>query len=95
MLKHAAKKVGDILITVYDFEFKNDILEPHKHEETDIHFTVIARGSFEITDGNKKRPSKSGEVIIFKPGLTHSFKALEDNSRIVNIPYNITLGNNE
>ena len=76
---------GDLRGTIYDFEKSGDILPKHNHDETNVHITVVARGSFKVYSHDWELTATTGQVLNFEPNNPHEFMALEDNSRIVNI----------
>jgi len=57
----------------------------HKHTETDVHITIVARGSFRVHGEGYDIISKAGDVLDWDANQLHEFIALEPNSRIVNI----------
>jgi len=88
MMKSAQHIFGNVLTIVYDFPEVNDILPMHNHTEIDIHFSIIARGSFHIRGDDWEMNSKAGDIVDWEPGKAHEFIALEANSRLINIPKN-------
>ena len=76
---------GDIRGVIYDFEKAGDILPKHNHNEQNVHITIIARGRFKVYSHDWELEATAGQVLNFQPNNPHEFKALEDNSRIVNI----------
>jgi len=71
--------------SIYDAQFENDVLLMHDHGESDIHITIVARGSFRAHGDGWERVLKSGDVIDWAVGQRHELIALEPNSRFVNI----------
>lgn len=88
MLKHLTKKYGQLDVVIYDFEYKDDILESHSHGRGDTHITICARGEVEVIFQDKTVTLKEGNIIEFFPLQKHAIKASTDNSRVVNIPVN-------
>lgn len=88
MLKEATKTFGELNTTIYDFEFKNDILPSHSHNKGNTHITICAKGEVEVIFPDKTIFLKEGNIIHFFPGQEHAIKAVTDDSRIVNIPTN-------
>jgi quercetin dioxygenase-like cupin family protein len=85
MLQAKSLSFGKLTGTVYDFPVSGDVLPMHQHGETDVHITVVARGSFKTHGNGWEREVRAGDVIDWQPYDSHEFIALEDNSRIVNI----------
>lgn len=88
MLKESTKRYGQLHVVVYDFEYKNDLLESHAHPRDDTHITICVRGEVEVIFPDKTVCLKEGNIIEFFPLQKHAIKALTDNSRVVNIPVN-------
>ena len=85
MLLTKQANFGELIVTIYDFEKAGDVLPTHQHDENTIHISVVARGSF-ISEGDDwKKKMRTGDIIDWDPYVNHSFTALEDNSRLVNI----------
>jgi len=76
---------GNLRGTIYDCPETDDILPMHNHDETTVHITVIARGSFKVRGEGWEMVSKAGDVIDWLPGQAHELIALEPNSRFVNL----------
>ena len=78
---------GDLKGSIYSFEFKDDELPTHEHDENTNHISIIARGSFKCIG----RPEiegqiiKNGQVVDWEANEPHGFIALEDNSRMIQI----------
>lgn len=85
MLQAKPLELGRLKGTIYDFLEATDVLPMHQHDETTIHITVVARGSFKIHGNSWEQIARAGDVIDWRPNDPHEFIALEDNSRIVNI----------
>jgi quercetin dioxygenase-like cupin family protein len=73
-------------ITVYDFEIAGDTLDAHSHEERGTHITTCSKGSIMVITNEWSKKLYSGDIIEFFANQNHSIVALEDNSRILNIP---------
>jgi quercetin dioxygenase-like cupin family protein len=73
-------------ITVYDFEFKGDELKAHSHKESATHISNCSRGSVLVITDEWSKTLVSGDIIEFFADQNHSIVALEDNSRVMNIP---------
>ena len=85
MLRINPISTGRLNGTVYDFEEVGDELERHTHTAADVHISIVARGRlFAFGDGWEREVS-AGAVLDWEPGIYHGFKALEPNSRLVNI----------
>jgi quercetin dioxygenase-like cupin family protein len=76
---------GKLNGTIYDAVDVNDTLEMHTHDESSVHITIVARGSFRVHGTGWEMVAKAGDVLDWKPGQAHEFIALEPNSRFVNI----------
>jgi quercetin dioxygenase-like cupin family protein len=85
MLQAKPFTFGKLAGTAYDFPVSGDVLPMHQHGESDVHITVVARGSFRAHGNGWERILKAGDVADWQPHDPHEFVALEDNSRIVNI----------
>jgi len=77
--------LGDIRGSIYDFEKTGDILEKHVHGEIDNHITIVACGKILAYSHDWEQEVPAGKIIDFKVGEPHEIKALEDNTRIINI----------
>jgi quercetin dioxygenase-like cupin family protein len=78
-------KYGVINGTVYDFLEVDDVLPMHTHTETDVHISIVAKGSFRAHGDGWERILECGNVIDWPAYYPHEFIALEPNSRLVNI----------
>ena len=76
---------GDLNGTIYDFQFVNDILPEHEHDETNVHVTVVCRGKIKAYNKIWSQEAVAGQIINFKVGEPHEIMALENNTRIINI----------
>lgn len=85
MLQIKPFSFGKLAGTAYDFPVSGDVLPMHQHGESDVHITVVARGSFRAHGNGWERVLKAGDVADWQPHDPHEFVSLEDNSRIVNI----------
>jgi len=85
MLKTELFSIGDLRISVYDFNSNGDILPMHSHTINDNHITIVARGSIELTGINWKKDCVSGDVLDFADGQDHEIKSTSDGTRIINI----------
>lgn len=88
MLNLKQVKFDQLLTNIYDFEFAGDILAPHTHfaEDDSVHITICCKGKVQIDTPTYSKVLESGNIIEFFNGQQHSIKALEDNSRVINIP---------
>lgn len=79
--------IGNSEIFIHDFVNEGDILPLHDHTPENVHFSIIARGSFTISGGPNtwSISAKTGDILDFQPGNPHEFISLEPNSRLVNI----------
>jgi len=85
MLQIKTITLGKLSGSIYDFPDAGDALPMHSHGESDVHITVVARGSFKAHGNGWERVLSAGDVADWKPNDPHEFIALEENSRIVNI----------
>lgn len=76
---------GKLTGSIYDAPEMDDVLEMHTHDETTVHITIIARGSFRVHGDGWEMVAKAGDVLDWKVGQAHELIALEPNSRFVNI----------
>lgn len=76
---------GKLSGLIYDAPEIDDTLPMHSHDESSVHITIIARGSFRIHGNGWEMVGKAGDVIDWKVGQAHELIALEPNSRFVNI----------
>jgi quercetin dioxygenase-like cupin family protein len=77
--------LGDIVGSIYDFEFAGDVLPKHTHTEADIHITIVARGKIKAYSHDWSIEAEAGKILDFRPHEPHEIMALEPNTRIVNI----------
>lgn len=77
--------LGDIRGSIYDFANAGDILDKHVHGDIDNHITIVACGRILAYSHDWEQEVPAGKIIDFKVGQPHEIKALEDNTRIVNI----------
>lgn len=77
--------MGDIRGVIYDFEKAGDLLEKHNHDETNVHITIVAKGSIKAYSHDWEVVVPAGKIIDFPPNQPHEFMALEDDTRVVNI----------
>ena len=85
LLANHIKNLGDLHVTMYDFEKAGDILPKHVHDETNVHITIVARGKLKAYSHDWEREAIPGQMIDFRVGEPHELMALEDNTRIFNI----------
>lgn len=85
MLQTKGLSFGKLSGTIYDAPEIGDILPMHTHGISDVHITIVARGSFKIHGDGWEMVGKAGDVIDWQPGQAHELIALEPNSRFVNI----------
>ena len=85
MLRDTPLSIGTSAGTIYDFDNIGDILDMHSHTESDVHYTIIARGSFRVWGDDFDQTVSAGAILDWQPGVNHGFSALEPNSRLVNI----------
>ena len=85
MLQQKFLAVDSIRGVIYDFPEVGDVLPKHTHTEDDVHITICARGKLEVFSNQWKFVISAGDVWDWDPGVYHGFRALEPNSRIINI----------
>lgn len=87
MLRERPLALGKLTGTIYDFEYEGDELPLHVHGPSDIHISIVARGSVRAfgPDGAWEITASSGAVLDWEVGQWHGFIALEPNTRLVNI----------
>ncbi len=85
MLQTKPLHLGNLNGAIFDFPEIGDTLPMHTHTETDVHITVVARGSFRAHGPGWERVVSAGDVLDWKPHSPHELIALETNSRFVNI----------
>lgn len=85
MLSNKSFQFGQVGGVIYDFDQAGDVLPEHNHDDSTAHFSIVARGSFEVRGRGWKRIAKLGQIIDFPAGQFHEFEALEPGSRIVNV----------
>lgn len=76
---------GDLVGTMYDFEYAGDVLPKHVHGESDVHITIVARGRLKAYSHDWEMEAVAGQMLDFRPGEPHELMAMEDNTRIFNI----------
>lgn len=76
---------GKLNTSIYDAIVDGDTLPMHDHDESTVHITIIARGSFKVHGDGWEMTAKAGDVIDWKVGQRHELIALEPNSRFINI----------
>lgn len=78
---------GDLSLSVFRFEGAGFLLPSHDHSaapET-AHITIVTNGSFEVSGDGWVRVMGAGDIIDFAASQKHEFKALEPNSKLINI----------
>ena len=85
MLRDRPLNLGDLRGVIYDFEETGDILDRHVHTATDVHISVVARGSFRVIGDDFDQTVECGAVLDWQPGVYHAFVSLVPRSRLVNI----------
>lgn len=85
MMQVKSFSFGKLGGSIYDAQFANDVLPMHDHGESDVHITIVARGSFRAHGDGWEMVAKAGDVIDWSVGQRHELIALEPNSRFVNI----------
>ena len=77
--------LGKLTGAIYDFPDAGDVLPMHAHTETDVHISIVAKGSFLAHGAGWQREVKAGDVLDWRPNEEHEFTSLEASSRLVNI----------
>lgn len=77
---------GDLSLVVLDFEYINDDLPTHVHRSNDSHITICVKGSVKVVTDEWTKVLQAGNIIEFFEMQAHSITALEDASRVINIP---------
>jgi quercetin dioxygenase-like cupin family protein len=85
LLQSKSLAIGKLFGTIYDFPEVGDELPRHTHTEDDVHITVVARGRLLAFGDGWEREVSSGTILDWEPGVYHGFRAIESNSRLVNI----------
>ena len=85
MMKQQSRQFGKLQGTVFDFEEAGDMLPMHNHTESDVHITIINRGSFKAHGDGWEMILKEGQIVDWDAGQAHELIALEPGSRFVNI----------
>lgn len=85
LLVNSLNKLGDLAVTLYDFEKAGDVLERHVHDEATNHITIVARGKLRAHGDGWAQEASAGQLLDFEVGVPHELTALEDNTRIYNI----------
>lgn len=79
------KDLGDLQVTMYDFEKAGDILPMHVHDENTNHITIVARGKLRAHGDGWEQTANTGQMLDFPVGAPHELTALEDDTRIYNV----------
>lgn len=85
MMKQQPRQFGKLQGTVFDFDEAGDMLPMHNHTESDVHITIINRGSFKAHGDGWEMILKEGQIVDWDAGQAHELIALEPGSRFVNI----------
>lgn len=78
-------ELGDLVVIIFEFPEKDDILPLHKHQEADNHITIVTNGSFIARGEGWSTEIRPGQLIDWQVGQAHEFIALEPNSKFINI----------
>jgi quercetin dioxygenase-like cupin family protein len=89
MLLDKLTQLGDLAVTMYTFEKAGDELPKHVHDKATVHITIVARGRVKVYSHDWEIEASAGQLLDFREGEPHGFIALEDDSRIFNIPKNV------
>jgi quercetin dioxygenase-like cupin family protein len=85
LLVNKPLSLGDLRGTIYDFQSVGDVLPQHSHDESNVHISIVSRGSFRVWGLDFDQTLACGTVLDWAPHTQHGFEALEANSRLVNI----------
>lgn len=77
--------LGNLVGTIYDFPEVDDVLPMHTHTESDVHISVVAKGSFWAHGNGWERIVVAGDVLDWRANDPHEFVALDAGARLVNI----------
>ena len=87
---HSLQDYNSLKGTRYEFPKKDDILKAHYHSKGQGHITICQSGSVLIKsvylDSNWEKIAKVGDVCDLPDEEWHEIIALEDNTKILNIP---------
>jgi len=86
MLLDKPFRAGDLSGIIYDFEKVGDVVPKHVHGENDNHITIVTRGKLKASSHDWEIEAVAGQILDFRAGEPHELMALEDNTRILNIP---------
>ena len=84
-MKVTERQFGKLQAKIYDFDFADDKLGMHNHDESTVHITIINKGSFRAHGDGWEMILKQGQVVDWEAGQAHELIALEDDSRFINI----------
>lgn len=76
---------GKLTGVIYDFPEVGDELPRHTHTAEDVHISIVARGKLLAFGDGWEREVSAGAILDWEPGVYHGFRAIEPNSRLVNI----------
>lgn len=85
LLQSKSFSLGKLVGVIYDFPEVGDELERHTHTEQDVHITIVSRGRIIVLGDGWEREASAGVVLDWEPGVYHAFRALDPNTRVVNI----------
>lgn len=77
--------LGRLSCTIYDFDDTGDMLPMHRHDETTVHISIVARGALRCRGDGWDYVAPAGAVLDWQVNDPHEFIALEPKSRLVNI----------
>jgi hypothetical protein len=83
MLSGKPFSAGRLTGIIYDFPEIGDVLPEHVHGALDNHISIVAAGSFE--EIVSRVIYRAPVVLDWTAGVPHGFKALEENSRLVQV----------
>lgn len=79
--------------TIFELEKAGDVFPTHVHDESSIHFTILAFGSIKCMGRPEIKDivltaEPGGTILNWKTGEAHGFTALTDGATLVNIRKN-------
>lgn len=85
LLAEQLQNCGDLNGVIYDLQDVGDGLDMHNHTENDAHITVVARGRLRVIGSGWEKEIDAGQIMNFLANQPHELRALEPNTRIINI----------
>ena len=76
---------GSLTGVIYDFQKVGDVLPRHVHDDKTAHISIVTNGLLKAYGDGWEMTIKPGQVVDFTAYQAHEFKALQDNTRVINI----------